>query len=52
MLFRKQLWDLKVNGLFDYGVLATRVGRRFEARWLPTGSEMTEALAFIEKAVL
>ena len=44
MLFRKQLWDLKVNGLFDYGVLATRVGRRFEARWLPTGSEMTEAV--------
>ena len=35
---------LKVKGLFDYGVLATRVGRRFEARWLPKGSEMTEAV--------
>jgi len=42
MVFEKQLWRLRIEGLFTYGVLATRVGRRFETRWLPRGHEMTE----------
>ena len=42
LLFQPKLWDLKVAGLFQYGVLATRIGRRFEARWLSRGREMTE----------
>ena len=43
LVFERQLWHLKVHGLFDYGVLATRMGRRFEERWLIKGSPVTES---------
>ncbi|RPI55103.1 MAG: hypothetical protein EHM55_08895 [Acidobacteria bacterium] len=43
LVFEQQLWRLKVQGVFDYGNLATRVGRRFEARWL-TRSPVTESV--------
>lgn len=42
LVFQRQLWHLKVHGLFDYGTLATRIGRRFETRWLSEGTPVTE----------
>ncbi len=43
LVFEPHLWQLKAQGLFDYGVLATRVGRCFEARWLTGGTQVTES---------
>jgi hypothetical protein len=42
LVFERQLWRLKVQGLYKYGVLATRVARRFEARWLTSGTRMVD----------
>ncbi len=42
LVFERQLWHLKVHGLFDYGALATRVGRQFEDRWVGRDVPVTE----------
>ncbi len=34
MVFQRQLRRTKLQGTFDYGLLATRVARRFESQWL------------------
>jgi hypothetical protein len=34
LVFRKKLLDTKGRGVYDYGMLASDVGRQFEDRWL------------------
>jgi hypothetical protein len=42
MVFRRALLRAHVNGLFEYGMLATAFGRQFESRWIDAHTPMTE----------
>ncbi len=42
IVFQRQLWRMKLQGTFDYGLLATRVARRFESRWLKGSRALAE----------
>jgi hypothetical protein len=42
LVFQRALWKSKMQGTFEYGVLATKLGRRFEARWLNRRSRVDD----------